>query len=168
VAANAQVGAARALYFPQVSLTGSAGFQAYSIGGLFDSKVYGVGSSVTAPVFDFGRIRSGVRLSEAQKEELIVAYKKAIQQGFQEVADALAAVRRSGEARERQQALEVASAEAAKLAGTRYRGGASGYLEVLASETDRLEAELGLAAARLDERLSVVQLYLALGGGWAK
>ena len=134
--------------------------------GLFDSKVYTVGAGLTAPIFDFGRIRSNVKLTEAQKEELVGAYRGAVQQAFREVSDALVAVSKGREYRERQQALRVASKQAAELADVRYKGGAASYLEVLQSQTDLLEAEIGLAQAELAERLAVVQVYNALGGGW--
>lgn len=166
VAANAQVGVAKSMYFPQLALTGSGGFQAYSITALFDSKVYTAGLSMTAPIFDFGRIRSGVRLSEAQKQEMILTYRQTVQQAFREVADALVAVQKGREYRERQQALTGAAAEAARLADIRYKGGASSYLDVLTSQTDLFDAEIDLAQANLAERAAVVQLYNALGGGW--
>lgn len=166
VAANARIGVAKSMYFPQISLTGAAGFQAFSMTGLFDSKVFNVGTSMTAPIFDFGRIRSNVQLTEAQKEELVLGYRQTIQQAFGDVSDALIAVRKNREFRERQEALTVAASEASKLADLRYRGGASSYLEVLTSETDLFDAEIDLANAKLLERLSTVQLYSALGGGW--
>lgn len=148
IAANAQVGVAKSMYFPQLALTGSGGFQAYSITGLFDSKVYTTGLSMTAPIFDFGRIRSGVRLSEAQKQEMILTYRQTIQQAFREVSDTLVAVQKSREYRERQQALTGAAAEAARLADVRYKGGASGYLEVLTSQTDLFDAEIDLGVVK--------------------
>jgi multidrug efflux system outer membrane protein len=166
VAANARIGVARAAYFPQISLTGGVGYQAYSLTGLFDSTVNNVGVGVTQPIFDFGRIRSNVRLSEAQKGELVLSYQQAIQQGFREVSDALIAIQKNREFRERQQALTNAAQGAAQLSEIRYKGGASSYLEVLTSETDLFDAELQLAQAQLNERLAVVQVYNALGGGW--
>lgn len=166
VAANARIGVAKAAYFPQISLTGAAGFQAYSLGGLFDSKVFNAGPSMTAPIFEMGAIRSGVRLSEAQKQEMVLTYQQAVQQAFREVSDALLAVRKNREYRERQRALTDAAGQAAKLSDLRFKGGASGYLEVLTSENDLFDAEIELAQAQLNERLAVVQLYNALGGGW--
>lgn len=166
IAANAQIGAAKAAYFPQISLTGAAGFQAYSLNGLFDSKVFNVGASMTQPIFDMGRIRSTVRLTEAQKEEMVLTYRQAIQGAFREVSDALVAYRKNREYRERQQALADAARGAAQLSEIRYKGGASSYLEVLTSETDLFDAQLELAQAQLLERTAVVQVYNALGGGW--
>jgi multidrug efflux system outer membrane protein len=166
VAANARIGVAKAAYFPQISLTGSAGFQAYSVDGLFDSKVFNVGPSMTTPIFDLRTIRAGVRLSEAQKQEMVLGYRQAVQQAFREVADALVAVEKNRQYRERQKALTAAAGEAAKLSDLRFKGGASSYLEVLTSENDLFDAEIELAQAQLNERLAVVQLYNALGGGW--
>lgn len=166
VAANARIGVAKAAYFPQISLTGTAGFQAYSVTGLFDSKVYNVGAALTQPIFDFGRNRSNVRLTEAQKEEMVLTYRQAVQLGFREVSDALVAVTKNREYRERQQALRAAAGQASQLSSIRYKGGATSYLEVLRSETDLFDAEIELAQAHLNERLAVIQLYNALGGGW--
>jgi multidrug efflux system outer membrane protein len=166
VAANARIGVAKAAYFPQISLTGAAGFQAYSITGLFDSKVYNVGAALTQPIFDFGRNRANVRLTEAQKEEMVLTYRQAVQLGFREVSDALVAVTKNREYRERQQALRTAAGQASELSSIRYKGGATSYLEVLRSETDLFDAEIELAQAHLNERLAVIQLYNALGGGW--
>jgi multidrug efflux system outer membrane protein len=166
VAANARIGVAKAAFFPQISLTGNAGFQAYSLGGLFDSKVFNVGPSMTTPIFDLGTIRSGVRLSEAQKQEMLLSYRQAVVQAFREVSDALVAVEKNREYRERQKALTEAADQAAKLSDLRFKGGASSYLEVLTSENDLFDAEIELAQAHLNERLAVVQLYNALGGGW--
>jgi multidrug efflux system outer membrane protein len=166
IAANARIGAAKAAWFPQISLTGTAGYQAYSIQGLFDSKVYNIGAGLTQPIFDFGRIRGNIRLTEAQKEELIASYQQSVQQGFREVSDALIAIQKNREFRERQQALETAARQASDLSKVRYQGGVVSYLEVLQSETTLFNAEIELAQARLDERLAVVQVYNALGGGW--
>ncbi|BDC47966.1 RND transporter [Bryobacterales bacterium F-183] len=166
IAANARIGVAKAAWFPQISLTGTAGYQAYSIQGLFDSKVYNVGAGLTQPIFNFGRIRNNIRLTEAQKEELIATYQQSVQQGFREVSDALIAIQKNREYRERQQALENAARQATELSRVRYKGGVVSYLEVLQSETTLFSAEIELAQARLDERLAVVQVYNALGGGW--
>ena len=166
VAANARIGVAKAAWFPQVSLTGSGGYQAFGIESLFDSKVYNTGLNLTQSIFEFGRIRSGVRLSEAQKVELAASYRQAVQQAFREVSDALIASSKSREFRERQLALRQAASRAADLSNVRYRGGVTTYLEVLQSQTSLFDAEIGLAQSELNERLALVQLYAALGGGW--
>lgn len=166
VAANARIGVAKAAYFPQIVLTGTAGVQAYSFEGLFNSTVYNVGVQVTQPLFDLRRIRNNVRLTEAQKEELIAAYIQAVQQAFREVSDALIATEKNHEYRERREALRLAAQQATDLSNIRYQGGATSYLEVLQSSTNLYEAEIGLAQAQLNERLAVVRIYNALGGGW--
>ncbi len=166
IAANARIGVAKAAYFPQISLTGTTGFQAYSLTGLFDSKVYNVGAAMTQPIFDYSRIRNTVRLTEARKEEMVFSYLQSIQQAFREVSDALVAVTKRRQYRERQEALRQAAQQAAELSGIRYRGGATSYLEVLQSETALFDSEIDLAQARLNERLALVQIYNALGGGW--
>ncbi|MCL4783967.1 MAG: efflux transporter outer membrane subunit [Bryobacterales bacterium] len=166
IAANARIGVAKAAWFPQISLTGSGGYQAYGIDNLFDSKVYNAGVNLAQPVFEFGRIRSGVRLSEARKEELAATYRQSIQEAFREVSDALVATVKNREFRERQEALQQAASRAASLSEIRYKGGATTYLEVLQSQTNLFDAEIGLAQAELGERLAAVQLYNALGGGW--
>jgi multidrug efflux system outer membrane protein len=165
-AANARIGVAKAAYFPQISLTGTAGFQAYSLQGLFDSKVYSIGAQLTQPIFDFGRIRSNVRLTEAEKEEMVLVYRQTIQEAFRDVSDALIAVQKNREYRERQEALATAARGAAELSNVRYKGGASSYLEVLTSEAVQFDSEIDLALANLNERLAVIQVYSALGGGW--
>lgn len=166
VAANARIGVAKAAYFPQVTLTGNAGVQAYSFDGLFSSTVYNVGVNVSQPLFDLARIRNNVRLTEAQKEEMIATYIQAVQQAFREVSDALIANEKNHEYRERQDALRTAAQQATDLSNIRYQGGATSYLEVLQSSTNLYEAEIGLAQSQLNERLAVVQIYNALGGGW--
>lgn len=166
VAANAQIGVAKAAYFPQISLTGALGFQAYSMTGLFDSRVHNIGASMTQPIFDMARIRSNVRLSEARQQEMLLTYSQTIQQAFRDVSDALIAYQKNREYRERQEALREAAKNAARLSDIRYKGGVSSYLEVLTSETDLFDAELDLAQAHLNERVAIVQLYSALGGGW--
>ncbi len=166
VAANARIGVAKAAWFPQVSLTGSGGYQAFGIESLFDSKVYNTGLNLTQSIFEFGKIRSGVRLSEAQMVELAASYRQAVQQAFREVSDALIASSKSREYRERQLALQQAASRAADLSNVRYRGGVTTYLEVLQSQTNLFDAEIGLAQSELNERLALVQLYAALGGGW--
>ena len=115
---------------------------------------------------DFGRNRANVRLTEAQKEEMVLTYRQTIQQGFREVSDALVAVTRNREYRERQESLRTSAGQASELSSIRYKGGATSYLEVLRSETDLFDAEIELAQAQLNERLAVIQVYNALGGGW--
>jgi multidrug efflux system outer membrane protein len=107
-----------------------------------------------------------VALSKAQQEEALLAYQQTIQQSLREVSDALVGYRKGRDFREQQQLLNRAATDARRLADIRYRGGATSYLEVLDSDTRMFSAELGVTQAELNELLSVVQIYRALGGGW--
>ncbi|HEY1940279.1 MAG TPA: efflux transporter outer membrane subunit [Candidatus Angelobacter sp.] len=168
VAFNAQVGVAKAAYFPQISLTGDAGYQSLALTRLFDSPAgfFSLGGSLAQPLFAGGRIRSGVKLAEAQKEEAVLTYKKTIEQAFQDVADSLIAYQKDQEFRQQQQLLTTAAEDAAHLSDVRYKGGATSYLEVLTNQTNYFSAQLNLAQAQLNELNALVQLYRSLGGGW--
>ena len=168
VAANANIGVAKAAYFPQISLTGSGGVQSAALSALFTSPagLWSVGAGLTQPIFNAGRTRSRVALSKAQQEEAVLAYQQAIQQSLREVSDALVGYRKGRDFREQQLLLNRAAADARRLAEIRYRGGATSYLEVLDSDTRMFSAELGVTQAELNELLSLVQVYRALGGGW--
>jgi multidrug efflux system outer membrane protein len=107
-----------------------------------------------------------VHLTEAQKEEASLFYRQSIQEAFREVSDSLIAYRKNQEFRQQQALLSGAAQDATRLADSRYRGGVTSYLEVLDSDTRYFEAQLQLAQADLNERLALVQLYNALGGGW--
>jgi outer membrane protein, multidrug efflux system len=168
VAANARIGVAKAAYFPQIVLTGSGGYQSSALTSLFSAPAgfWSAGAQLAQPIFTGGRIRSGVRLSEAQQQEAVLFYQQTIQQAFREVADALVAYKKDQESREQQELLTKAAADATALSNVRYRGGAASYLEVLDSDTRYFSARLGLAQAQLNERVALVQVYNALGGGW--
>ena len=168
IAANARIGVAKAAYFPQISLTGLGGYQSTALTNLLTGPagLWSFGGQLTQPIFTAGKIRSGVRLTEAQKEEAVLTYQKSIQQAFREVSDSLVAYRKNREFREQQALLTAAAGDATRLAGDRYRGGVTSYLEVLDSDSRYFDAQLGLSQAQLNERLALVQLYNALGGGW--
>lgn len=168
IAANARIGVARAAYFPDVTLTGAGGFRSSALSSLFSGPagLWSFVGALTRPLFDGGRIRSGVELSEAQEQESVLAYRKTIQQAFREVSDALIARRKNREFLEQEEKLAQSAREASALSDLRYRRGVTSYLEVLDSDTRYFDAELGLAQARLNELLSLVDLYKALGGGW--
>lgn len=168
VAANARIGVAKAAYFPQISLSGAGGYQSSALTALFSGPagLWSFGAQLTQPLFAGGRIRAGVRLSEAQKQEAALVYQQTIQQAFREASDALVAYSKNQEFREQQELLTRAAEDATRLSDVRYRGGATSYLEVLDSDTRYFSARLGLAQAQLNERLALVQLYNALGGGW--
>lgn len=168
VAANAEIGVARAQLFPQLSLTGAAGLESIGLGNLFigSNRVWSYTASLTQPIFNAGSLRANVRLAEEQKEQYVLTYEQTIQTAFREVSDSLIAYRKYRDYRDHQEALAAAAHEAANLSEIRYRGGVTSYLEVLTNETTYYGAELNLVQARLNERLSLVQLYNALGGGW--
>jgi outer membrane protein, multidrug efflux system len=168
VAANAQIGVAKAAYYPDISLTGVGGFQSTALKNLFTGPagLWSFGGQLLQPVFTAGRIKSGVRLSEAQEQQMLLTYQQTIQQAFQEVSDSLIAYQKSQEVRDQQALLNAAAADASRLSDIRYRGGVTSYLEVLDSDTRYFTAELTLAQAELNTRLALVQLYNSLGGGW--
>jgi outer membrane protein, multidrug efflux system len=168
VAANAEIGVARAAYFPQISLNGAGGFQSSALTNLFTGPagVWSFGASLAQPIFTGGRLRSQVRLAEARQQTAVLSYQQSIQGAFRNVSDGLVAYRKTREFRTQQELLFRSAEDAARLSHMRYNGGATGYLEVLTNETNAFSTELGLAQAQLDELLAVVQLYQALGGGW--
>jgi outer membrane protein, multidrug efflux system len=168
VAANAEIGVAKAAYFPQVSLSGFLGGQSTQLSSLFSGphSVWSVVPQVSQPIFTAGRLKSNVRLAEAERERVLVQYEKTIQTAFTEVSDSLIAHQRVRESRERQEALVAALQDRLRLAYIRYRGGVDTQLNALDADRDLFQAELDLSQIRLDELLTVVQLYKTLGGGW--
>lgn len=168
VAANARIGVAKAAYFPQITLTAIGGFQSSALTNLFTGPAgfWSFGGQLLQPIFTGGKIRSNVRLTEAQQQEAVLVYQQSIQQAFREVSDSLVAYRKNQEFRTQQELLTNSAQDATRLANMRYQGGVTSYLEVLDSDTRYFDAQLGLAQAQLNERLSLVQLYNALGGGW--
>ena len=168
IAANANIGVARAAYFPQISLTASGGVESPALSNLFTTPagLWSIGAGLTQPIFNAGRIRSRVTLSKAQQQEAVLTYQNTIQQSLREVSDALVGYRKGRDFREQQQLLNRSAADARRLAEIRYRGGATSYLEVLDSDTRMFSAELGVTQAELAELLAFVQIYRALGGGW--
>jgi multidrug efflux system outer membrane protein len=168
IAANAEIGVARAAYFPQISLSGTAGFESDALTHLFSGPAgaWTYGASLTQPIFTAGRIRSNVRFAQAQQQQFLLTYQQTIQGAFQGVSNALIARRKSKEFRVQQELLFASAQDAARLSHMRYNGGVTGYLEVLTNETNAFSAELELVQAQLNEYLASVQLYEALGGGW--
>jgi multidrug efflux system outer membrane protein len=168
IAANAQIGVAKAAYFPQISLTGNVGAGSNALNSLFTGSgfLYSFGPTATVPIFTAGRIRNNVRLTEAQQQEQLLTYKKTIAQAFGDVSNALVAYQKYREFREQEERLATAARQASDLSSIRYKGGTASYLEVLTNDTNYFSAQLTLATARQFEVLSLVQLYNALGGGW--
>jgi len=168
VAANAEIGVARAAYFPQISLNGAGGFQSSALTSLFTGPAgaWSFGASLTQPIFTGGRLRSQVSLAEARQQTAVLSYQQSIQGAFRDVSDGLVAYRKTREFRTQQELLFRSAEDAARLSHMRYNGGVTGYLEVLTNETNAFSTELGLVQSQLNELLAVVRLYQALGGGW--
>ena len=168
VAANAQIGVAKADFFPRISLTAIGGYQSSALARLFTGPagLWTFGASALQPVFEGGRIRNNVAFAEARTQEATLVYQRTVQQAFRDVSDALVSYRKSREVRTEQQKLTTAAEDATRLSNMRYRGGAASYLEVLDSETRFFTAQLNLAQAQLRELQSLVQIYRSLGGGW--
>lgn len=168
IAANANIGVAKAAYFPNISLTGTAGFESYALSRLFTGSagLWNATGSLTQPIFEAGGLRSGLRLARAQEEQLLLAYKQSILSALQQVSDALIAYQKTREFREQQEHLTFAAQDAERLSNVLYQHGGVSYLQVLTAETNSFAAQLNLAQAQLNERLALVQLYNALGGGW--
>lgn len=168
IAANAQIGAARALYFPQISLTAFAGGQSRALLELASApaRVYSVAPAAVLPIFRAGQIRSEVRLAEGQERELLVTYQRSIYTALRDVSDALIGHDRTREQRAQEELLVRALDTSVRLSNLRYQGGLDSYLQVLDAERNLFSGQLVLSQLRLQELLSVVQLYRALGGGW--
>jgi multidrug efflux system outer membrane protein len=168
IAANAQIGVARADYFPQIALTATGGYQSSALTGLFagPAGLWTFGGSALQPVFEGGRIRNRVRFATARTQEAGLIYQHTVQQAFRDVSDALVGYRKTQEFRIQQEQLTHSAEEATKLSNMRYKGGATSYLEVLDSDTRYFSAQLSLAQAQLRELQSLVQIYRSLGGGW--
>jgi len=167
VAANAQIGAARALFFPQLALTGLFGSQSRALSDMFTgpARLASFGPSAILPIFD-ARLRPNLHLTEAQKREMLVTYQKTIYGALREVSDALVVHDRTRDERIQQEKLVAALTETVRLSNLRYRGGLDSYLQVLDAQRSLFGRQLILAQLRFEELQSVVQLYRALGGGW--
>ena len=168
VAANADIGQAKAAFFPKVTLTGFYGYQSVALSDLFSSpsRTWQFGPAVTVPLFTGGALRGNLKLAQARFDETVAQYQRIVQNSFREVSDSLIAYRRTREFRARQEETTQAHRQATDMANVRYEGGVTSYLEVLYNEQELFNAELILAQARLNELLSVVALYRSLGGGW--
>lgn len=169
MAANADIGVAKADFFPIIPLSATGGLESYALDRFFSfakAGLYNVSLGATATIFQAGALRAGLRLSQAQEQQMLLAYQQAIKEALREVSDALVAYQKDREFRERQESLTSDAADADRLSNVLYKNGGVSYLQVLTSETNYFAAELNLAQAQLNERLALVQLYNALGGGW--
>ena len=168
VAANAQIGVAKASFFPSISLTGAGGLESNALNRFINapSQTWFAALSVAQPVFQGGALRSGLRLSRAQYQEAVLAYQQTVQNSLEQVSNALIAYQKDRDFRGQQELLTQAAQRSDQLSLVLYQHGGASYLQVLTNETNYFSAELNLVQAQLNERLALVQLYQALGGGW--
>ena len=168
VAANADVGAAKALFFPTINLTGLFGGLSREVSDVTkpEAAIWSVGAGLFQPIFQGGRIKRNYEASKAAFDQAMAQYQQAALNSYREVADSLVAIQKRAEARlELEQGVE-ALRDAAKLARSRYDTGLANYLEILNADQQLFDQELQLAQTRGRELLAFVQLYRALGGGW--
>ena len=168
LAANANIGAARAAFFPKISLTASAGSASSNLSGLFDSGTYGwtLAPQLFLPLFDAGRNQAGLEVSKATRDIAVAQYEKAIQTAFREVADALAGRATLGVQLKAQQAQTTAEAARFKLSDLRYQNGISSQLDLLDAQRALFAAQQAVVQTRLQQLQNQVTLYKTLGGGW--
>ena len=168
VAANAQIGVAKAAFFPSISLTGTGGLESNTLNRFINapSQTWYGAFSVAQPVFEGGALRSQLRLARAQWQESVLSYQQTVQNSLEQVSNALVAYDKNRQFRGQQELLAEAAERSDRLSLVLYRNGGASYLQVLTNETNYFSAELNLVDAQLNERLALVQLYQALGGGW--
>ena len=171
VAANAEIGVAKAEFFPQIALTGSAGGafgRSSAFSGLMSSQlgIWAYGLQVSQPLFTGGALTANYKLAKSQNEQALLSYRQSIQRAFGDVSDALIGYEKFHQVRVRQENTVADLQESVRLSNMRYKGGTTTYLEVLDGQRSLFSAELTLAQARGTEFQSLVQLYRALGGGW--
>jgi len=171
ISSNAEIGVAKAQFFPQIALTGSGG-GAFGRSSAFSSLMstqlglWSYGAQVSQPIFTGGALRGNLRLAKSENQQALILYRQTIQQAFGDVSDALIGYEKLHQVRMRQQDTVSDLEETVRISTLRYKGGTTTYLEVLDGQRSLYSAELTLASARADEYRSLVQLYKALGGGW--
>jgi len=168
LAANANIGAARAAFFPRIALTASAGTASSTLSGLFagGSKAWSFAPSISVPIFDGGANRANLRVAEAQQKIQIATYEKTVQTAFREVADALAERRTLAERLDAQRSLLDATSRSFELSQSLFRSGASSYLDVLDAQRAFYAAQQTLIGLQLTEQTNRLTIYKTLGGGW--
>jgi multidrug efflux system outer membrane protein len=167
-AANANIGAARAAFFPRITLTASAGTASAELGGLFEggSRTWSFLPQLTLPIFDAGRLAASLDVAEVRRDIAVAEYERAIQSAFREVADALAERATLGDELAARRSLAAAAQQSQHLSEARYRAGVDSFLVLLDAQRTLYAAEQELIATRLAEAANRVALYKALGGGW--
>jgi outer membrane protein, multidrug efflux system len=168
MAANAQIGVAKAAFFPSIALTGTGGLESNQLSRFISapSEAWLGALSVAQPIFEGGALRSQLKLSRAQYQETVLAYEQTVQSALEQVSNALIASQKDRQFREQQELLVQATERSDHLSLILYKQGGASYLQVLTNETNYFSAELNLVQAQLNERLALVQLYQSLGGGW--
>jgi multidrug efflux system outer membrane protein len=168
IASNALIGAARALFFPSITLTGLFGFASASLGNLFTgpARTWSFTGDVAGPIYTGGGLQAAVDQAEARRDQSLANYELVIQNAFRDVEDSLADLRHSAEVRETVERRVATLRRGVELANERYENGYSDYLEVLDTERSLFSAELQLASAHGDYLRALVNLYRALGGDW--
>lgn len=168
IAANAQIGAARALYFPTISLTGAAGSSSAQLSSLFSgpARVWSYAGALTGPIFSFGAVSGQVAQAEAARQSALYSYQLSIQNAFADVENSLVASQKLQEQQVAQERLVAALRSYAYLAKLQYNGGYTSYTTVLQAEQSLFPAELTLASVRASVFSSSVAIYKAMGGGW--
>jgi multidrug efflux system outer membrane protein len=168
VSANANVGVAKAAFFPQFALTGQYGMQSTSITSFLQgpAQFWALGGQLLQPVFEGGRIRSNYNLAWAKRDEAELTYKQSVQLAVSDVSSSLVGYAKSQQFRAKIQEQTNTYFETARLANVRFTGGATSFLEVLVTQQQYFDSELALAQAWNTELQNYVQLYRALGGGW--
>jgi multidrug efflux system outer membrane protein len=168
VAANARIGVAKASFFPSLALTGTGGLESNALNRFISqpAETWAGAVSLSQPLFQGGALRSQLRLARANWQETVLSYKQTVQTALEQVSNALIASQKDREFREQQELLTQSAQRSDQLSEVLYKNGGASYLQVLTSETNYFSAELNLVQAQLNERLALVQLYQALGGGW--
>ncbi len=168
VAANARIGAARAQYFPSITLTGYAGGQSVSLSNLFSgpSGIFQFAAAVSQPIFNAGRLGYQVEVAEARRDQAVIQYRQAVASAFADVRNALSAQQSAKQILASESARSDALEQSYKQAGLRYRAGVASRLELLDVERNYLEAKLNRLDAERVQRSAVADLFKALGGGW--
>ena len=167
-AANLRIDVAKKEFFPRISLTSFLGYESGQLTTLFSGSrsVWALAGQVTQPIFTGGRLKSNVRLTQAQRDFLLIDYQQTVQGAFREVSDSLIGFRKTREIREQRELLVNTLRDRSRLSYLRYTGGVATLLDALDADRELFEAERSLAVSRRDELLTIVQLYKALGGGW--
>jgi multidrug efflux system outer membrane protein len=168
VSSNARIGEAKALLYPQISLTGFFGWESTELDNVFTgpARSWSIAGNLLQPIFNAGKNKRRVEATESQYRQTLYAYESVIIQAFREVEDSIIDYQKSGERRISQAARVVAERRVLELSEIRYRGGVSDYLQVLDAQRSLFDAELDSAESVRDQLVALVRLYKALGGGW--